>query len=341
MAPPEPAATPVVARAKVAPPDPSTQEVPVVPTGTPPTVARGQVSLPAPPVLEPPTVPSHATVPARSSTAPAGTDPAFWKELPVHLRPRGRGRAIADPTFAGPTGQLPAVGPPGKKRGRQPGRRRRPGRGRAVLLTIVLLLLVGAAGGVAVARLHLLDRATAPQIEVPSGAALRGPGIEPPAAGDWPASWAKFGPNDKTRQLSSLSGVGFSFRVLDSWNCTNRPEASGAAHYLCGPSGSADQVGGDLIVRTCPAPCDSDQRVELRQKEDAWGRQWTRAGGYVTWAETRAFPGTPRYGLVVVGYWRSVAEGAIDRQVVIRMLAPPDKAADLQKVANDIYDAIT
>jgi hypothetical protein len=35
----------------------------------------------------------------------------------------------------------------------------------------------------------------------------------------------------------------------------------------------------------------------------------------------------------VVGYWRSVAEGAIDRQVVIRMLAPPDKAADLQKVA--------
>jgi hypothetical protein len=294
----------------------------------PPTVARGQVSLPAPPVLEPPTVPNQATVAGGAS-------------LPTHLRPRGRGRAIADPTFAAPTGQLPAVAPPGKKRGRTPGRRRRRGRGRAVLLTIVLLLLVGAAGGVTVARLHLLDRVTAPQIEVPSSAALRGPGIEPPAAGDWPSSWAKFGSNDKTRTLSSLSGVGFSFRVLDTWNCTDRPEASGAAHYVCGPSGSADQAGGDVIVRICPAPCNSDQQVEMRQKEDAWGRQWTRAGGYVTWAETRAFPGTPRYGLVVVGYWRSQAEGAIDRQVVIRMIAPADKAADLQKVANDIYDAVT
>jgi hypothetical protein len=78
----------------------------------------------------------------------------------------------------------------------------------------------------------------------------------------------------------------------------------------------------------------------MREREEAWGLQWIRAGSYAAWAQTTNFVGPPHYGLVVVGYWRSVADGAIDRQVVLRLTAPAARVNDLRKVANDIHAAI-
>ena len=140
--------------------------------------------------------------------------------------------------------------------------------------------------------------------------------------------------------MTSLAGVGFSFRVPEAWTCTPVSASTDVASYDCGASISGGKVGGDLIVRTCPDPCDGRRRVDMRQGEEAWGLQWVRAGGYMAWAETTNFVGPPRYGLVVVGYWRSVPDGAIDRQLVLRMTAPPDRTDEIRKVANDIRVAV-
>jgi len=166
------------------------------------------------------------------------------------------------------------------------------------------------------------------------------PGIEPPKTGDWPAAWPKFATTDRTRQMSGLDGVGFAFRVPESWVCTKTARAADFARYTCGASiGASDRIGGDLTVRACPQPCDNGRRSTMRMAEEAWGLQWTRVGTFLTFADTTVIDGAPRYGLVIVTYWRTAPEKAIDRQLVLRMNAPMELAAEVRKVANSVRDA--
>jgi hypothetical protein len=98
-----------------------------------------------------------------------------------------------------------------------------------------------------------------------------------------------------------------------------------------------------LIVRTCPQPCTGDQRRAMRSAEVAWGLQWIRAGEMTTYAETTNLEvdDAQRYALVLVGYWRSGGQDEVDRQVVLRMIGPPDDASQIQRVANYLRDILT
>jgi len=229
------------------------------------------------------------------------------------------------------------LGPPPASR-----HRRRRSRLRRWLITIGVIVWAAAAG-LGVLTLQQRGLFPAPPNH-PSGTAepaQRGPGIEPPSAGDWPVDWPEFQPTEATRSMSGLPGVGFAFRVPAAWDCVRETQTLTFARYTCGARrGQPDEIGGDLIVRTCPEPCGGDVRVAMREREEAWGLQWIRAGSYVAWAQTTNFVGPPHYGLVVVGYWRSVPDGAIDRQVVLRLTGPAARTNDLRKVGNDIHAAI-
>jgi hypothetical protein len=168
--------------------------------------------------------------------------------------------------------------------------------------------------------------------------ATTGPGIEPPKQGDWPASWATFAEGDRRKPMSGLEGLGFSFDVPEGWGCVKAVQEDNGVTYRCGANyGTAGEIGGDVTVRVCPGgQCDARTRTTMRGAVEAWGLQWTRADYLLVWAETTQFLGSPRYGLAVVGYWRSVRDGAIDRQVVVRMTAAPDGVAQIQKVVNSI-----
>jgi hypothetical protein len=363
VAPPVGVAEPVIGRASVVAPEPSTHEMPAVapePVVAPPVVVaepavgRAAVTpvygrpvddLPAPPVLEP-------IAPARPvEPTPAGQMPTV--ELPA-LAARGRGRAIADPTLITgfqrrPVPASPESGPPagpggGRGPAGSPGKHRRR-RGRTVLLLFFVLMLAGAAAGVALARFRPPLPLPAPPdvVAAPTTVTMRGPGIEPPSPGTWPGGWPAFDATDETTEMD-LEGVGFAFSVPAGWTCSQRADTSEPVHYTCGAGSGATRAGGDLIVRECAGDCDdSTEQRTLRQREDAWGLQWTRAGGYVAWAETSSLPGPAGYGLIVVGYWRSEPAGAIDRQVILRMTAPassPEKISEVRKVANAVHDQI-
>jgi hypothetical protein len=179
---------------------------------------------------------------------------------------------------------------------------------------------------------------TGPSADTVARPATTGPGIEPPADGDWPGGWARFQPADATKRLTGLTGLGFSFDVPQAWECTSVAGDSATARYRCGSDfGTADEIGGDVIVRPCPEDlCTGDRRAAMRKLEEAWGLQWYRAGNVFCWAETTNFVGPAHYGLVMVGYWRSVNDGVLDRQIVVRLTAPADKAAEIQKVVNSV-----
>ena len=120
---------------------------------------------------------------------------------------------------------------------------------------------------------------------------------------------------------------------------SNRSQCtSGFVRYRCGvPEGDGVSIGGDLIVRTCERPCTDSRRTQMRQLEEAWGLRWIRSGRFTTWAESSSVD-DGRYGLVYLSYWRSKPEDAIDRQLVLRMTAPPDQKDVLRKVANSVRD---
>jgi hypothetical protein len=161
------------------------------------------------------------------------------------------------------------------------------------------------------------------------------PGVEPPKRGGWPTQWPKFSSTDRTRNMRDLAGVGFAFQVPEKWDCVQRELTSGYVMYACG---DGSEIGGDLIVRRCPQPCNDDRRIAMRRSEEAWNLSWIRSGSFATWAESSQVDGTARYGLVYLGYWRSVPEDGLDRQVVFRMTSPVDRADELRKVANSIRD---
>jgi hypothetical protein len=168
--------------------------------------------------------------------------------------------------------------------------------------------------------------------------AVNGPGIEPPVDGDWPTQWARFQGSDSTKRMEGLAGLGFSFDVPSSWECRDAASDTSTARYQCGAGlGTPDEVGGEIIVRACPENlCTGERRSAMRKTEEAWGLQWNRAGDVFCWAETTNFIGPPHYGLVMVGYWRSVDDGVLDRQVVVRLTAPTAQSGDIQKVVNSV-----
>lgn len=181
-----------------------------------------------------------------------------------------------------------------------------------------------------------------PPAPLPTGAPLQ-PGLEPPKPGVWPAEWPKFAETDRVRTLTNLDGLGFRVKVPQDWQCIPGGRANGFAKYHCGVSPGEDpEVGGELIVRDCPESCSGGQQRAMRKAEEAWGLQWISIGRYSTYAESSSLQvdGAQRYGLVVVAYWRGGSEGAIDRQLVIRMTAPVEKANQLRRVANYIRDAV-
>ena len=233
-------------------------------------------------------------------------------------------------------------------------------RGRKGLLigTLVLLVLVVLGGGGAAA--YVVTQGSDPKPKPtatadaapsasagaaasskPAGSGPSQPGIEPPRDSDWPTAWPKFESGDKSKSINNLAGLGFSFKVPDGWGCTKKEQANGQTRYVCeGPATGGTKIGGEVLVRTCADPCDSDRRVAMRQQEEAWGAQWMRAGGFATWAETAKAGESPRYGLAFIAYWRSVPDKAIDRQLVFRMTAPTDNADLIRKVANSVRDGI-
>jgi len=198
---------------------------------------------------------------------------------------------------------------------------------------VVAFLLVRPSGGQATPT---------PSPYVSAYPATTGPGIAPPVEGDWPAAWATFAEGDQKKTMSNLEGLGFTFEVPNAWNCTKSIQEDGAVTYSCGANvGGRGEIGGDVVVRACPKNlCDPDTRGLMRRSVEAWGLQWVRADYLMVWAETRGFVGSARYGLVVVGYWRSVQDGPIDRQIVVRLTAPPEAAADIQKVVNSIRSGV-
>jgi hypothetical protein len=184
-------------------------------------------------------------------------------------------------------------------------------------------------------------RSSAPAVsKSPTPPPIR-PGLEPPTAGEWPATWAKFTTADRTT-TQALEGLGFTFRTPDTWVCARAPREADVVRYRCGvPTGGRLVVGGDLLVRNCAAPCNEVQRAELRKVEDAFGLQWIRSGGFTHYADGDAeVDGTRSHALVVIAFWDSPPTNQLDRQVVFRMIAPSSRTDEIRKVANDIRDAL-
>ncbi|MBM0278547.1 hypothetical protein [Micromonospora tarensis] len=170
-------------------------------------------------------------------------------------------------------------------------------------------------------------------VAFPTGAP-RKPGVEPPKPGSWPTE-PQFADTDRTKS-ESPPGLGFTLKVPDTWACDARQRGPGFARYLCGISRpGVPEVGGEIIVRNCPKPCGDEVQAAYRRAEEAWGLPWVQAGN-ATFAEGPQAAGADRYGLVVVGWWRSSPDGVIDRQIVLRMTATGAQASEVRKVANDI-----
>lgn len=225
-----------------------------------------------------------------------------------------------------------------------PPRRRRPWR--LVGAGALALVVLGGAGTLIAMTLGRDDPPPALPASTPTPTATavdelpvapREPGIEPPIDGSWPQDWPEFGPGDDVQRMTHLPGVTFGFEVPVGWQCVDAGSTEESAHYVCRVPGGDSQVGGDLIVRTCPDPCDVDRRAEMRRSEEAWGVQWIRDGDYVAWAETTAtIGGQEYYRVVFVGYYRTREEGRLDRQVVFRMTVQADDQDILRKTANSV-----
>lgn len=307
------------------------------------------------PVEQPPS-PGYQ-VPAQP--APAYPDGSFWPVSPPPASSPISGASVSGASVSGapisgasvsaePVSGASVSGGPGypyrsRVFGDQPpAKPRRTG----LLLGVVAVvcLLLGAGGAVAVMALTDDSGTSTPAPPTPEELLLptakpTAPGVEPPRSGGWPSSWAEFRSADPTKPMNGLAGLGFDFRVPPTWDCTKVRQAKAAVHYRCGEgTGESLTIGGDLIVRDCIKPCTEDRRTSWRQMEEAWGLRWTRSGSYTAWARTEQVEGLPVYGLVYVAFWRSVPEGEIDRELVLRMTSPLADSDDLKKVANSIRD---
>jgi hypothetical protein len=208
-------------------------------------------------------------------------------------------------------------------------------------IAVAVLVLIAGGGGV-YAWSASGDNPNPPtQTNAATGAPLPtatplSPGVEPPEDGNWNLKWPKFAGGDKVRRLS-LEGVGFDFTVPQDWDCQQAGSGEGFVEYNCGGTpGSGPEIGGELVVRECAQPCTEERRIAMRKAEEAWGLQWKRGSRTAAYAETNEIDGQPRYGLIVIAYWRSAPDQAIDRQLVLRMTAPVDRADVLRKISNSV-----
>jgi hypothetical protein len=311
--------------------DAPTAEFPRVqgPAPTPP--LSPSLSRPQAPPLPPPPGPIGPP-PGMVGPPPGPLAPAqpSHQQQPVAVPPKGKRAKVKPPKARKPpkAPKAPKAQPSPKPRRRRRGRRRF-----AAIALVVALFAIPAVVALLVIRPNGLVPQS-PDSNVVARPAGTGPGIEEPAGGEWPATWARFQAGDPIKRMSQLADLGFAFDVPPDWNCQDAGDD--AIHYRCGAGfGQPGEIGGDVIVRTC-AVCTPSTRVQMRRAEEAWGLQWIRAGDYLVWAETTNFVGPPHYGLVMVGYWRSVEDGPINRQIVVRMTAPADRAGEIQKVANSV-----
>ncbi|MEU6073403.1 hypothetical protein [Micromonospora sp. NPDC047074] len=284
--------------------------------------------------------------PGPSTPDPASAPPAAGWDAPTTAMPA---QPIANAT------QTPAAAPPGvppydpfaaPDRRITPTATRRRRAGLWVGIVALVLVVAGGAGAfVWIGREGTTEPTASPSptgvVESgPSGwsptARPQQPGLEPPRPGDWPR-WQIFGRGDAVRTLNP-EGLGFEFAAPSDWTCTPGGSTEGQVKYNCGASiGDNSEIGGELIVRNCP-DCDEERRDALRKAEEAWGLQWRSGGEYVFLAETLRLNGTEKYGVVVVAFWRSDPDGAIDRQLVLRMTSPVDWMDTIRRVVNSIRD---
>jgi len=241
--------------------------------------------------------------------------------------------------FPQPSTRFPPSAPPRRRRGLWLG-----------VGTLVLVLLVGGGGAFAwrwSANGDPIPPAASPTdgntatatAALPTASPLY-PGVEPPRPGQWPDQWPGFLSTDRIRTLNDLAGLGFTLKVPVGWECVPGGQDAGMVTYQCGAQ--SPQVGGEVVVRDCPDDCPESRRTAMRQAEEAWGLEWIRVGEYTTYAEssTLQVDGEQRYGLVIIGYWRGGNDGTLDRQIVVRMTAPVERAGQLRRVANYLRDTL-
>ncbi|GAA4451796.1 hypothetical protein [Phytohabitans houttuyneae] len=175
--------------------------------------------------------------------------------------------------------------------------------------------------------------------EAPTGPPVS-PGIEPPKPGKWPENWPHVTERDNVKTLSSLDGLGFALKVPQDWDCALAGKAQGFVRYSCGArQGQPNEIGGELIVRDCPQPCNDQQQTTMRMAEEAWGVPWTRTGQYTTIGE-QLLDGEQRHALIVVAYWRGGSDGVVNKQLVLRMTSPVREAQELRRIATYLRDVL-
>lgn len=292
---------------------------------------------------------------AQTATPAAGPVGAFDRHGPdpVEAGPVDHGPVEQGPAASGspwPPPELPVSGPRITPSPPSVARRWRLKSRRTLIAAVaVTVLLVGA--GAFTWRWSLDDgpRAQSPRPTASTRpapfptAAPRQPGAEPPQAGRWPTTWPRFVPTDRIRTLTGLDGLGFTVKVPNEWQCVLDGRGPGFARYRCGAAAGGDrQVGGELIVRDCPDQCPRSRQTAMRQAEEAWSLRWVSAGPMAAYAESSSLQidGARRYGLVVVAFWRSGPDGAVDRQLVFRMTAPVQSAGQLRRVAGYLRDTV-
>ncbi|MFR9775987.1 hypothetical protein ACL02O_08000 [Micromonospora sp. MS34] len=278
----------------------------------------------------------HAAVPHQVSSPPQQMSPAPQQVSPAPLpeQPRPASVPPQDP-LAAPARRITPSQPP----------RRRTGLwiGVAALVLVVLagagVLAVLASSGDKEEPQNIASTSSAPPL-LPT-TPPESPGLEPPKLGAWPTQWPKFKERDTVRTLN-LDGLGFPVKMPTTWQCALAERAEGFVKYQCGTSATGLQaVGGEVIVRNCPQPCNGQWQQAMRGVEEAWGAQWIRSGEYASYAEKILdVDGGQRHGLVVVAYFRSGENGALDRQLVIRMTSPVPEAYQLRRFANYIRDVV-
>jgi hypothetical protein len=182
-----------------------------------PTQASPEAATPVSPWATAPLVEKpEAAAPRVTAPAPVGpeeTQPetvALWPTTrPEPVSPAPGPRVAADP-FTSPQ---PRIVP-------SPPRRRRTGLWIGVVVAVVILL---AAGGTAIAfqgngpRPAPSPHAQASTTSLPAAPAPQSPpahpGLEPPAAGGWPAQWPTFKDTDGVRTYARLDGIDFLVKV--------------------------------------------------------------------------------------------------------------------------------
>jgi hypothetical protein len=274
----------------------------------------------------------HAAVPHQVSSPPQQVSPAPQQVSPA---PQPVSAPPQDP-FTAPVRRITPSEPRPRRTGLWIG-----------IAALVLVIVAGVGGAVVWfgpddPGTPKTEGTTSPALQPEQKTPPQSPGLEPPSAGDWPKEWPKFTPGDSVRTIADLDGLGFALKVPAEWDCTPAGRAQGFVKYNCGVSNDKQQIGGELIVRECPVPCDVQRQTAMRQEEEAFGLQWMRGGQFVSYADSSKLQldGERRYGLVLVAYWRGGNSGQIDRQVVFRMTSPIDGAGRLRRVANHLRDTL-